>query len=71
MEEGVMKALVLIALIVSAVAGCVVVPASNYGYAGPAYDPGYAYVYPGYPSYYYRYGYAYPRYTRYYWRQAP
>jgi hypothetical protein len=75
MEEGVMKTLVLLALIVSALAGCVVVPASNYGYAGPAYDPGYAYgysyAYPGYPSYYYRYGYAYPRYTRYYWRQAP
>ena len=67
-----MKTLVLIALIVSALAGCVVVPASNYGYAGPAYDPGYAYAYPyAYPGYSYRYGYAQPRYTRNYWRQAP
>lgn len=67
-----MKTFVLIALIVSALAGCVVVPASNYGYSGYAYDPGYAYAYPyGYPGYYYRRGYSHPRYPRNYWRQAP
>jgi hypothetical protein len=72
MEERVMKTLVLVALIVSALAGCVVVPVSSHGPAGFAHDPGYVYAYPyaypGYPSYYYRH----PRYTRnYYWRQAP
>jgi hypothetical protein len=67
-----MRALFLIALVVSALAGCIVAPAypgSAYGYA---YDPGYAYAYPyAYPTYrgyYYRHGYYYPRA---YWRQAP
>jgi len=69
-----MKTMLLIVLVLTALAGCVVVPAGPdygyyarepYSYAYPyGYGYPYAYAHPGYP---YRYGY----YRRYYWRQAP
>jgi hypothetical protein len=64
-----MKTFLLIVLAVSALAGCVIVPAYpdygySYGYDRYAYS--YPYAYPAYPGYGYRYYRA-----RYYWRQAP
>jgi hypothetical protein len=54
-KENVMKTLLLIVLALTALAGCVVVPAG----------PDYGYAYPGYPYHhgYYRH--------EYYWRQTP
>ncbi len=61
-----MKLLLVIVLVASALAGCVVAPVyPGYSYGYDRYGYGYPYAYPGYP---YRYGY----YRHgYYWRQSP
>ena len=62
-----MKLLLVIVLVASALAGCVVAPAypGYYGYGYDRYGYAYPYAYPGYP-----YGHGYYRH-RYYWRQSP
>ena len=61
-----MKMVLLIALALTVLGGCVVVPAGPdyYGYRGYGHSYPYGYAYPGYPYRhgYYRHGY--------YWRQA-
>jgi hypothetical protein len=62
-----MKTFLLILLVVSTLAGCVVAPVYPDAYSSGYDRPGYAYPY-GYPGY--GYGHGYYRH-RYYWRQSP